>query len=199
MLLDSLYFLPLAGLFTLSINTMFKLFLLTLALVLALAGRVHAQTQSAFNVTLGSSVLSSTQILSGLPSSNAAVAACSTQCNQAQTDITACNNDPSCLCTNATAGALLTCQQCMFTNLINMNKPAPEARVGSNPLVQAYATSCTAFSQPIPSPLGASFALTLPSSWDGPFDSILPFGGMILTVFVGGTLGVGAILILCNM
>lgn len=63
------------------------------------------------------------------------VTQCSTNCTSAQAQLTACGNDFTCLCRQDTFQALLDCQQCMFTSLIAANKPMPDPRAGSNPLL----------------------------------------------------------------
>lgn len=60
----------------------------------------------------------------------------------------------------------------------------------------AYLTSCTKANQTV---TPAQVALTLPDSWDGPFDAILPVGGTAVAVIAGGFLGIAALLLLSNL
>jgi len=42
-------------------------------------------------------------------------------------------------------------------------------------------------------------SLTLPSDWDGPLDVVLPLGGTVFVVGIGGILGICGLLVLSNM
>ena len=43
------------------------------------------------------------------------------------------DTNDACLCSNGTVSALVTCEQCMLTELINKNEPMPDPRAGSTP------------------------------------------------------------------
>jgi len=160
-----------------------------LVFLLALAGRVLS-----FNITVGTMNLTISQILD-IPDSPVKTA-CDGNCSIAQDTLQKCNDDTTCLCQNDTVAALLTCEQCMFTTLINTNKPKPDFRAGSTPVLSAYSASCKAANITL---APAQVGLQLPTNWDGPFVAILPFGAAIFTAIVGGTLGISAIFILSNM
>ncbi|KAF8154061.1 hypothetical protein B0H34DRAFT_720131 [Crassisporium funariophilum] len=168
---------------------MFSPFLL-LAFLSLLAGRVLA-----FNITVGNKILNPAQILA-IPDSPVKTA-CSADCNVAQSKLTACNDDATCLCNADTVSSLLTCETCMFHFLIATNKPAPDFRAGSNPVLVAYSTSC--LSEGKITLTAEQTALILPNNWNGPFVAILPVGGAAVTVVVGSLLGIGLILILSNL
>ncbi|KAL0952304.1 hypothetical protein HGRIS_006592 [Hohenbuehelia grisea] len=61
--------------------------------------------------------------------------ACAAQCTQADQALRACNDDASCLCGPNTVSPLQACEQCMFTELIRTNKPLPDFRAGSTPVL----------------------------------------------------------------
>ncbi|TFK37661.1 hypothetical protein BDQ12DRAFT_632279 [Crucibulum laeve] len=160
-----------------------------LALFCALAGRVLA-----FNITVGTRNLAATQLLD-IPDSPVKTA-CNTNITAANQKIQACNDDTPCLCTNDTAAALLDAETCMFHFLINTKSQAPDFRAGSTPVLAAYSAACASANIKL---APAQTALQLPSTWDGPFVAILPTGGAIVTVIVGGMLGISALLILSNL
>ncbi|KAJ7026285.1 hypothetical protein C8F04DRAFT_1400079 [Mycena alexandri] len=166
--------------------------LVSAALLTVLAGRALAF--DSFNVTVGTTVFQAAEVLA-FPSTPV-IASCATQCQSAQTTITACaTNDPTCLCAPATVGPLLTCEQCCFTALIAANKPAPDPRAGSNPAVTGWTANCKALNNTLATPM----ALTLPDSWDGPFVAVFPTAiGWVIAV-TGGVLGSSLIYMLCNM
>ncbi|KAH9477030.1 hypothetical protein JR316_0010946 [Psilocybe cubensis] len=123
--------------------------------------------------------------------------ACAATCTTANTTLLACDDDISCLCSNATVNAFVGCESCMLNYLIAVNKPAPVPLAGSNPLVTAYAAQCKSDGNII---LAANqSALSLPDTWDGPFVAVLPTGGAAVTVIVGAVLGLSALLILSNL
>jgi len=123
---------------------------------------------------------------------------CQPSCDPANQAIQACGDtDDACLCSNATVTAIVVCEQCMLTDLINKNQKAPDPRAGSNPALAAYGAACNASLNIILPP--KSISLQLPPSWDGPFDVQMSLPGTIVTVIVGAVLGVGSILLLSNM
>jgi len=149
----------------------------------------------AFNITVGSQILSPSDILD-IPDSPVKTA-CNTNCSDTSSKFTACNDDANCLCGSDTVASLLACETCMFQFLINVNQPAPDFRAGSNPVLGAYATAC--LSQVNVTLAASQTALILPSTWDGPFVAILPVGGAAVTVIVGAVIGISALLILSNL
>jgi len=123
---------------------------------------------------------------------------CQPSCDPATQAIQGCGDtDDACLCSNATVTAIVVCEQCMLTELINTNKKMPDPRAGSNPALAAYAAACLASQNVTLSPLDIS--LRLPPSWDGPFDVQMNLPSTIVTVIVGAVLGVSSILMLSNM
>jgi len=163
------------------------------ALFVALAGRAMA-----LNIVTGGPLgnITASQVLA-VPS-GPLTSACQSSCDPATQAIQTCGDtNDSCLCNNATISALVTCEQCMFTQLINTNQKMPDPRAGSTPLISAYSAACLA-SQNITLPV-TSLKLALPASWDGPFDAVMGLPGTIITVIVGAGLGMSAILVLSNM
>ncbi|KAJ7173864.1 hypothetical protein C8R46DRAFT_1348418 [Mycena filopes] len=162
--------------------------LITAALLTALAGRALA-----FNVTIGTTVFQATEVLAF--TTTPVIASCDAQCATARSIIAACAvDDLTCLCSAATTGPLQTCEQCLFTALIDANKPAPDPRAGSNVALGGWTTNCAA-NHTLPTPL----ALAVPASWDGPFVSVFPTAvGWVIAV-TGGVLGSSLIYMLCNM
>jgi len=166
---------------------------LTFALFLALAGRAMA-----LNIVFGGAFgnITASQVLA-IPDGQLKTD-CQSSCDPATQAIQTCGDtNDSCLCGNATISAIVTCEQCMFTELINKNQPMPDPRAGSSPALGAYSAACLA-SQNITIP-PTTIALALPASWDGPFDAVLNLPATIVTVIFGATLGVSAILVLSNM
>jgi len=161
--------------------------------VVALAGRAMA-----LNIVLGVPLgnLTASELLSvpdGPMKTN-----CASSCDPANQAIQACGDtNDACLCNNATVTAIVVCEQCMLTDLINRNQPKPDPRAGSNPALGAYAAACKGSQNITLSPLAIS--LTLPPTWDGPFDVEMGLPGTIVTVMTGAFLGVSAILLLSNM
>jgi len=163
------------------------------ALFIALAGRAMA-----LNIVFGGDLgnITASQLLA-IPDGQLKTD-CQTSCDPANQAIQACGDtNDACLCTNATITAIVACEQCMLTDLINKNKKAPDPRAGSNPGLTAYASACSASLNITIPPI--SVALQLPPSWDGPFDVQMGLPGTIVTVVVGAFLGVSSILLLSNM
>ncbi|KAI0039524.1 hypothetical protein FA95DRAFT_1566905 [Auriscalpium vulgare] len=123
---------------------------------------------------------------------------CSTQCAPGTQAIQACNNDDSCLCTDATIASVVACQQCMFADLIQDFRKMPDLRAGSVPALSAYGAACNASDVHIVVP-PAKLALALPASWNGPTGEPLNLGGTIAYVASGAILSIGSIVILCTM
>jgi len=163
--------------------------IISAVLLTALAGRALA-----FNVTVGNNLFQATEVLSF--TSTAVISSCDAGCATAQTAIAACNvDDTACYCSNTTTIPLNACEQCLFTALIDANKPAPDPRVGSNVVLAGWTANCVAAKIPVTPAL----ALTLPDSWDGPFVAVFPTAiGWVIAV-TGGVLGSSLIYMLCNM
>ncbi|KAJ7460559.1 hypothetical protein FB451DRAFT_1269486 [Mycena latifolia] len=160
--------------------------LVSAVLLTALAGRALA-----FNVTINKSLFQANEILNF--TFNSVISTCQTQCQQTQSIIAACGaDDLTCFCAPATTGPLQTCEQCIFTALVDANKPPPDVRAGSNQILSGWNTNCNGT---IATPL----AVTLPPSWDGPFVAVfsVPVASVIATA--GGILGISLIYMLCNM
>jgi len=163
--------------------------LISAALLTVLAGRALA-----FNVTVGKATVQAPDVLTF--TSNSVISGCDAGCATARSAIQACGlNDTACYCAPTLAGLLSTCEQCMFTALVDANKPAPDPLAGSNVVLSGWTTNCLAAKLPLPTAL----ALTLPDSWDGPFVSVFPTAvGWVIAV-TGGVLGSSLIYMLCNM
>ncbi|KIM77386.1 hypothetical protein PILCRDRAFT_825345 [Piloderma croceum F 1598] len=164
-----------------------------LMMFVALAGRAMA-----LNIVFGGPLgnITASQVLA-IPDGQLKTD-CQSSCDPANQAIQTCGDtNDSCLCNNATVSAILACEQCMFTELINQNAQMPDPRAGSTPALAAYSAACLA-SQNITLP-PTSIALTLPASWVGPFDALLNLPATIITVMIGATLGGSAILLLSNM
>ncbi|PPQ90296.1 hypothetical protein CVT25_013121 [Psilocybe cyanescens] len=153
-----------------------------------------SQVLAAFNVTSGKSVLTTDQMLA-IPDSPVKTA-CASTCNVATTNLANCNDDVTCLCSNATVDSFVGCESCMLNYLITVNKPAPDPRAGSNPVVTGYAANCKAAGIVL---AANQSALSLPDNWEGPFVAVLPTAGAAITVVVGAALGISALLILSNL
>lgn len=85
----------------------------------------------------------------------------------------------------------------MFHYLINTNTPAPDFRAGSTPVLQAYSSACNATANVVLAP--NQIALQLPGTWDGPFVAVLPFGGALFVVILGGMIGMSALYMFANL
>jgi len=156
----------------------------------ALAGRALA-----LNIVFGGANLSASQVIpTGKVPAN-----CQATCDPVTKSIQTCGDtNDACLCSGTLISSLVSCEQCMFTTLINNNQKMSDPRVGSTPLLGAYRTVCLA-SQNVSIP-ATSVALTLPASWNGPFNVQIPnLAGTVVTVVVGAALGTSIILLLCNM
>jgi len=163
------------------------------ALFFALAGRAMA-----LNIVFGGALgnITASQVLA-IPDGQFKTA-CQSSCDPANQAIQSCGDtNDSCLCSNGTISTVVTCEQCMFTELINKNAKMPDPRAGSALALAAYSAACLA-SQNVTIP-PTSLALVLPASWDGPFDAQLGLPATVITVLIGAALGGSAILLLSNM
>ncbi|KAF5314431.1 hypothetical protein D9619_011852 [Psilocybe cf. subviscida] len=164
------------------------------ALFSLLAGRVFAQS---FNFTFGAENITVSDALSTNFTASPLLTGCSVNITAAQTAVTTCApNDAACLCSSGTSTLIFEAELCMLHTLIAQNKPAPDARAGSNVLLGAYAAQCNALSQPVPK---NQSALTLPDTWVGPYTAVLPVPTAIVFVIFAGIFGVSALFILSNI
>ncbi|KAJ7584908.1 hypothetical protein C8J56DRAFT_949335 [Mycena floridula] len=149
----------------------------------------------AFNITVGTTLLQANDIL-GFNFNVAPMTGCNDLCTTAKSNIAVCTED-TCFCRTDTVASLLTCEQCMYNALVAANKPMPDMRAGSNPVMAAYATYCTGITNP---PLTkAQSALALAPNWDGPAGIFVPIGGLVVTVGTGAFLAVSAIVLVSTM
>ncbi|KAM6493419.1 hypothetical protein JOM56_011553 [Amanita muscaria] len=155
-----------------------------------LAGRVSA----VFNLTVGNQVLLAGNILD-IPSSGVQ-SACSTNCSAADATLKGCQDDSACLCRNNTISSLSACEQCMFDFLVARFQEAPDPKVGSQAVLDAYAAACQATNQTL---TPRSTSLLLGPNWNGPEDTSLSTGGAVVVVTIGGLLGVSALYLLWNL
>jgi len=172
------------------------LFFALLAPVVLLAGQALGQN---LNVTFGRppSALPPSQMIF-LPPGDLQTT-CQDKCNPAIASFQACgdSNNIVCLCTNATMQQFYDCQQCMFTKLIQLNKPMPDPRAGSTPLMAAFSGACG--NNNVANVTVPALPLVLPDNWNGPYNVILGTPATIVTVAFGGFLGAGALYILSNI
>jgi len=159
------------------------------ALLTALAGRALA-----FNVTIGKALFQATEVLNF--TFTPLIQPCFDQCNQVVSTIDSCasgTNSTACYCDSNLTTPLQTCEQCMFTILVDNNKPQPDVRAGANQVLAGWTANC-----PAPN-FTVALALTVPPSWDGPFVSVFPEAIGIVIAAIGGILGSALIYMLCNM
>ncbi|KAJ8076857.1 hypothetical protein PM082_001280 [Marasmius tenuissimus] len=192
---------------------MIAMFSVAFTLFLTLATQVSAQATPpvgnvTFNVTLGTpskgfTVYFYNQLLD-FPFTET-ISPCAANCTQIKNDLAATNANATQLCTNTTVQKLQECEQCMFTQLIAANKPMPDVRAGSTPILGGYLASCTErnLTEEIKPNNGfakaTDFALALPPNWDGPTGIFVPTVGLVLGVGTGTFLAVSSILLLSNM
>ncbi|KAK7045640.1 hypothetical protein VNI00_007473 [Paramarasmius palmivorus] len=171
-----------------------------LGFFLALAGRVIAQDDPAkppptINATVGNQLFLANQFLS-FDFTNS-LAECSTNCTSARGTIDQAGGSLTTLCSNETAKALLDCQQCLYTALIKANKPLPDLRAGSTPLLQGYSQSCTQVANV--NLTKEQTSLVLPPFWDGPNGIGIPMIGLPFAIGFATIFGTGAIVMLSTM
>ncbi|KAI0656337.1 hypothetical protein C8Q70DRAFT_1159651 [Cubamyces menziesii] len=125
-------------------------------------------------------------------------ATCQSTCSNATTIVQQCGDDnDACLCGPAATGAIHSCQQCMFTDLIHLNRRPEDPLAGSAPALTAYATACTNVSKV---DVGHDFiTLALPADWDGPFGQGLNTFGTVVSVMAATVLGAGLITVVNTM
>ncbi|KAH9922343.1 uncharacterized protein BXZ73DRAFT_104161 [Epithele typhae] len=117
---------------------------------------------------------------------------CSTDCNLAQGTITACGSDDLCLCNDTMLTSIMSCETCMFQQLIADNRLPTDERTGLVSAITLYTGACTGVNHT--SNLSA-VALTpvLPANWDGPFGQGLNPALTAVSVIAATILGVGLI------
>ncbi|KAK7688469.1 hypothetical protein QCA50_008007 [Cerrena zonata] len=142
-----------------------------------------------------------------------AMTTCQTQCTTATNTIQTCGDTgDDCLCSNTTIADIVSCHQCVFSDLIHRRKVATDIRENSTPALAAWQAACLT-TAPVNATLPdhdvdfpftfkafkAEFAITVPSDWDGPFGQGLNMGATVVTVIAGALLGGSLIGILCTM
>ena len=107
----------------------------------------------------------------------------------------------------------MTCEQCLFEQIVDLNIKVPDPRFGSNPtLAGKLQILCTgtlskalypkAFVSACQSSINASLsniALTLPASWDGSRNVVLNGPSTFFAVGFGGVLGIFSIFLFVTM
>ncbi|KAJ7746939.1 hypothetical protein DFH07DRAFT_962781 [Mycena maculata] len=165
------------------------------ALLVALAGRALAVEPFLFNFTVGTDLFFANETLV-FDYTTSVISGCEQQCQNTQTSINACAQDDfECLCQSNLTGALNTCENCIFTALIDANKPLPNPLAGENQVMAGWTANCVLANIPITS----TFALVLPASWDGPFVAVFPVPVAWVIAVTGGLLGSSLIYMICNM
>ncbi|KAG7091032.1 hypothetical protein E1B28_010093 [Marasmius oreades] len=170
-----------------------------LALLYTFTTQVSAQAPpqapDMFNVSLGTQKFFYNQLLDF--SFSGPISSCTDNCASVKSILAGTNGDAQQLCKNETVQSLLECEQCMFTALIKNNKPMPDLRAGSTPLLQSYATSCTERAKVTFPPKNISLAV--PPTFDGPMDIFVPTVGLVFTVGTATFLATSSIILLSNM
>lgn len=131
------------------------------------------------------------------------------------------DSNDKCLCTNTIGSQLQQCEQCLFTQLIDMNMKMPDPRVGSTaamtgksphtsfslcpasvavhrltrPCVTAFVTACNASAAVVLTPL----TLVPPPSMHGPTDIILNTPATVVVVGFGAMLGGSALYLFASL
>ena len=84
----------------------------------------------------------------------------------------------------------------MFNFLVANFQEAPDIRAGSQAVLTAYGTACTAANETLDA---AATMLELPAGWYGPEDIVMGTGGSVVAVIVGGLLGASSLYLLANV
>ncbi|KAI1790612.1 hypothetical protein LXA43DRAFT_1146384 [Ganoderma leucocontextum] len=108
-----------------------------------------------------------------------------------RTSAPACNGNNTCLCNDATK-PILDCEECMFTQLITLNKRPADQLAGQASSLSAYTTACNGSA-------ATNLTLTLPLDWDGPFGQGLTVGTTVIAVGSAFILGLFSITIVNSM
>jgi len=166
-----------------------------LAVAAALAGQALA-----LNIVFGGTVgnITTGQLLDfGSHNDFVDQANCTSTCSNAMSTIKTCGTDDHCLCTNGTAQVMLSCEQCLFTYVVDKNiSPVPDPRIGSQPGLAAFIAACAA------PPLNTTIMplkLAVPPSWMGPESNKLGLGATIVAVGAGAILGGGSLFLLTHL
>jgi hypothetical protein len=165
----------------------------SLVFVFTLASRAFA-----LNIVLGGTLgnITASQLLT-IPDGPLKTA-CEPTCGRAIVAIETCgDSDDVCLCHTQSTALILSCEQCMFNELISTNQPNPNPKAGSAAILSAYAAACKA-SMNITIPV-ADITLTLPANWDGPQSLPLSIASTVGVVLAGGILGGGGLYILSQI
>ncbi|KAI0776784.1 hypothetical protein BD413DRAFT_645615 [Trametes elegans] len=174
----------------------------TTALLATFFALFAGQVLAVLNITIPElGVIHQTQFLA---TNDSVLASCNATCVPAMDKITACQDDNACLCdANATVPAIVQCEQCMFTQLLALNRrPADglagqtSALAGASPLSLPSHYSLPFLTAVLPATLTA---LTLPPNWDGPFGQGLTTFGTVVTVLAASVLGTGLITVVNTM
>jgi len=163
-------------------------FTTVLGVVALFAGQTLAQLKIVLGEPLGN--LTASQILK---QSDIDTLGCDSNCTAVQTAFQTCTDtNVNCLCQPSTIVALQTCEQCMFTSMINSNIEPPSPLAGSSAVLTAYAgaTGCNRTE---------SFVLTTPPGFLGTFEFELATAPDVVVVTIGGLLGLSALLLLSNI
>jgi len=176
----------------LSPNTLTKPITMRFITVLAIAALFAGQTLAQLEIVLGAPLgnLTASQILK---QSDIDTLNCDSSCSNVQAAFQTCTDtNVNCLCQNSTIVALQSCEQCMFTSMINSNIKPPSPLAGSSAVLTAYAgaTGCNHTE---------TFVLTTPPGFLGTFEFELATAPDAVVVTIGGLLGLSALLLLCNI
>ncbi|KAI0668825.1 hypothetical protein C8Q78DRAFT_1043171 [Trametes maxima] len=162
------------------------------AFLAAFAGQVFAQ----LNITIPTlGVIHASQFLTV---NDSVFTDCSSDCSPAITAIQQCgDNDLACLCnTTTTIVPIVKCQQCMFTDLVHLNRRPQDPRAGQTDAIAAYVSGCTLANRTVDTTLTK---LQVPSDWNGPFGQGLTTFGTVVSVLAATVLGAGMITVVNTM
>jgi len=139
----------------------------------------------AFNVTLDGEDFTVAELLDFAPGPYL-TDQCTQACNSANSSVANCaQDDDTCFCTNDTATALQECEQCLFDFLVDENIAASDSKVGNVLALTGYVSACESQAN-VTLP---KLALTLPSSWNGPFVAVLNTPATAVVVGTGAVIG----------
>ncbi|KAL7278665.1 hypothetical protein ACG7TL_007666 [Trametes sanguinea] len=118
------------------------------------------------------------------------------------------DTNDACLCSNATVQAIVQCEQCMFNELIALNRPPLDPRAGQTAAIAAYAAACQGSltdDQILPGNASQFMVLNpklialTPPPFNGPFEQILTTFGTVVSVIAATLLGGGLIAVVNTM
>ncbi|KAI9060122.1 hypothetical protein FKP32DRAFT_1578179, partial [Trametes sanguinea] len=134
---------------------------------------------------------------------------CQSNCSTAISSIQQCGDtNDACLCSNATVQAIVQCEQCMFNELIALNRPPMDPRAGQTAAIAAYAAACQGSltdDQILPGNasqfmvLNPKLVALTPPPFNGPFEQILTTFGTAVSVIAATLLGSGLIAVVNTM